>query len=317
MAQGTDRQFEAPREFERSRTPPLSVLSYGRFASPVAGAASTALCSFLLGSMAIVGPAFSQSQPSSPQIYSASVILVEPAIETPLAIQVGPADSMPRNTFLRIRGLPRNVSLSEGHSITTGSWAIPLTGLARLKLSTPIGSEGRSEITISLMAIDGTVLNETRSTLVIAPASAIAEKQAQQPPPVQANTAALGQAAPGSPPSLSAAQVERTPPRPIPAGPQLKPEERDRARLHMQKGDEFMLAGNVTVARLFYQKAAEIGLGQGALSLAGTFDANELARAKIIGGIQADREQARKWYEKARELGAPEASERLQRLGFR
>lgn len=316
MVQGTDRKLEAPHGFEDSRTRPLSIACCERGAS-VARVAGTALCSFLLSGLAIVGPASSQSQQSAPQIYSAGVILVEPAIETPLAIQVGPAENMPRNTFLRIRGLPRNVSLSEGHSITAGSWAIPLTGLSRLKLSTPIGSEGRSEITISLMAIDGTVLNETKSTLVIAPASVIAERQAPPTVPVQSSTAALGPAAPGSPPSLSAAQVERAPPRPIPAGPQLKPDERDRARLHMQKGDEFMQAGNITVARLFYQKAAEIGLGQGALSLAGTFDANELSRAKIVGGIQADREQARKWYEKARELGAPEASERLQRLGFR
>ena len=316
MAQGTDRQLWAPPECTDSCMAVSRPVPHGAIVS-VAGVASNAVCAFLLGGLTIVAPALSQSQASPPQIYSASAILVEPAVETPLAIQVGPAESLPRNTFLRIRGLPRNVSLSEGHSITTGSWAIPLTGLSRLKLSTPIGSEGRSEITISLMAIDGTVLSEIKSTLVIAAASSIADKQAQQAVPAPANTAALGPAAPGAPPSLSAPQVERAPPRPVPAGPQLKPEERDRARLHMQKGDESLLAGNITVARLFYQKAAEIGLSQGALSLAGTYDANELSRWKIFGGIQADREQARKWYEKARELGAPEAAERLQRLGFR
>jgi TPR repeat protein len=48
-----------------------------------------------------------------------------------------------------------------------------------------------------------------------------------------------------------------------------------------------------------------------------TYDPNELSRWNVIGGIEPNLEEARRWYERARELGAIEALERLQRLGAR
>jgi TPR repeat protein len=44
-----------------------------------------------------------------------------------------------------------------------------------------------------------------------------------------------------------------------------------------------------------------------------TYDPNELSRLGVLG-LQPDVEAARKWYEKARQLGASEAEERLRRL---
>lgn len=85
----------------------------------------------------------------------------------------------------------------------------------------------------------------------------------------------------------------------------------------MRRGDESLANGNVTAARLFYEQAAELDWGPAALALAMTYDPNELSRWNVIGGIEPDLEQARRWYERARELGAIEALERLQRLGAR
>jgi hypothetical protein len=254
------------------------------------------------------------AQTSKPIINIARVILAEPAVETPLPIQIGPADAIPQQTFLRIRGLPATATLSEGHSIAAGSWAIPLTGLARLKILTPVGASGRSEITISLVAIDGKTLSEAKATLLVAPATVIAggirEQGTGQP---GTNTASLGPSPVAPSPGSRVPQQDTRPP--VPPGPQLSPEEREQALRFMKRGDESMVVGNITVARLFYQKAAELGWGQGAFALASTYDPNELARWNVVGGIQPDRETALKWYEKARELGTPEAVERLQRLG--
>jgi hypothetical protein len=254
------------------------------------------------------------AQTSKPVINIARVILAEPAVETPLPIQIGPADAIPQQTFLRIRGLPATATLSEGHSIAAGSWAIPLSGLARLKILTPVGASGRNEITISLVAIDGKVLSEAKATLLVAPATVIAggirEQGTAQP---GTNTASLGPPAVAATPGSRVPQQEMRPS--VPPGPQLSPEEREQALRLMKRGDENMVVGNITVARLFYQKAAELGWGQGAFALASTFDPNELARWNVVGGVQPDREAALKWYEKARELGTPEAVERLQRLG--
>jgi TPR repeat protein len=65
---------------------------------------------------------------------------------------------------------------------------------------------------------------------------------------------------------------------------------------------------------MFFQHAAEAGLALGAIRLATTFDPTELTRLQAQG-VRPDREEARRWYERARELGAPEAEERLARLG--
>ncbi len=82
----------------------------------------------------------------------------------------------------------------------------------------------------------------------------------------------------------------------------------------MSLGPRHLDQGNIGAARLFFQRAAEAGLALGAIRLASTFDPAELARLNAQG-VRPDREEARRWYERARELGAPEAEERLARLG--
>jgi TPR repeat protein len=72
--------------------------------------------------------------------------------------------------------------------------------------------------------------------------------------------------------------------------------------------------GNIGAARQFFMRAAEAGLALGAIRLAATFDPVELARLNVQG-VRPDRDEARRWYERARELGAAEADERLARLG--
>jgi hypothetical protein len=91
-------------------------------------------------------------------------------------------------------------------------------------------------------------------------------------------------------------------------------EDLERARKYTQKGDESLLSGNVAAARLFYQRAVEAGWAPAALALGGTYDAAELSRTNLLAGVLPEPDQARKWYEKARELGDKEAGRRLVRL---
>ena len=277
------------------------------------------LAAALLGSTAVPMShenAFAQSSRSKPIINVATVILAEPAVETAFPIQIGPADAIPQQTFLRVRGLPPSATLTEGHVIAAGAWAIPLAALPRLKISTPMGATSRSDITISLVAIDGNILNEVKATLLIAPAAMIAPAARPGEAPA-ANTAALGSATTGLLTPQARPPLVAQPRVPIPPPPQLSPEDHERALKSMERGDAGFAAGNVTVARLFYQRAAELGWGPAALALAGTYDPNELAQHTVLGGIQGDAALAVKWYERARELGAAEAAARLQRLGAR
>jgi Glycosyl transferase family 2 len=80
------------------------------------------------------------------------------------------------------------------------------------------------------------------------------------------------------------------------------------------RGERELADGNIAVARQFFLRGAEAGLARGALLLASTYDANELARMGVRG-VQASSAVARIWYERARELGASEAEALLLRLG--
>jgi hypothetical protein len=239
------------------------------------------------------------AQRAEPRLTVAPTIVAEPASQMALAIQVGPPDALPANSFVRLRGLPPSVSLSEGHAIGPGTWAVPLFSLPTLKANVPAGVSGRSEFMVQLVGVDGALLAEARVSLVVGPPVSTGDRAAP-------STAVL-------------------PPSPVPAGrpdrnghaprpPELSAEERSRAEKLVVQGDRYLESGNIAVARQFYQRAADGGLALGAIKLAATFDPAELVRLKVQGVVPAPAE-ARKWYERARELGAPEAEERLARLG--
>jgi hypothetical protein len=243
------------------------------------------------------------AQRAEPQIGMAATILAEPASQIPIAIQVGPPDALPANTFIRLRGLPPSVSLSEGHAIGPGSWAIPLFGLATLKANIPAGVSGRSELIITLVAVDGTLLAEGRTALVVGPAAMLVPAE-RQPESGRANTLVPPTPVPAGRPDRNSA------PRP----PELSADEKARAEKLMAQGERSLGQGNIALAREFFRRAADTGLAQGAIRLAATYDPSELGRLQAQG-VVPDRAEARRWYERARELGAPEAEERLARLG--
>jgi hypothetical protein len=241
------------------------------------------------------------AQRAEPRINVAAAIVAQPASQASLPIQIGPPEALPANSFVRLRGLPPSISLTEGHAIGPGSWAIPLFGLAALKANIPAGVSGRSEVVISLVSVDGALLAEATTALVVGPAVILA-------PPEQKRGAAGT-----SPPSpVPAVRPERS--APLVRPPELTSEERSRAEKLLAQGERFLSQGNIAVARQYFQRAAEAGLAQGAIRLASTYDPAELARLQAQG-VVPDRAEARKWYERARELGAPEAEERLARLG--
>jgi phosphate transport system substrate-binding protein len=127
-------------------------------------------------------PAAAQT-PASPRLEVVKVLIVDPGKEVPLSLQVKTSSALPRQTFIRIRGLPQATSLSEGHFISPGVWAIPLSALSSVTISVPAGQSGSSDLTISLVSVDNTVLAETKTRLVVGTASLFDKKP---PAPVPA-----------------------------------------------------------------------------------------------------------------------------------
>ena len=80
------------------------------------------------------------------------------------------------------------------------------------------------------------------------------------------------------------------------------------------RGERHLSEGNVAVARQFFVRAAEAGVARAALLLASTYDPYEFANLGIRG-VQPNSTEARKWYKRAGELGAPQAAGRLLQLG--
>jgi hypothetical protein len=242
-------------------------------------------------------PAQAQTK-SRPSITVAATLDAAAAGRSPLLILVGPPSALPRGSFLRVRGLPPTAALSAGYSIAPGAWAVPLAALADLKITLPADVRGRAEISIVLVASDGSVLAEARSSLMVAaPAAPATILRAGTPLPKG------GEREPPAP--LAAPRVIAVP---------MTAAERERALRLVKRGDEQLAQGGIAQARLLYERAAEAGLAQGAMALAATYDPAELRRLDVLG-LQPDLAAARKWYERARQLGSVEAGQRLQRLG--
>jgi hypothetical protein len=271
---------------------------------------TAALAAVLTAALLCAGallPAHAQSR-AQPILTVPATIAAEPASQTALPIAAGPAQAVPPNSFVRVRGLPPMAALSEGHSIAPGAWAVALAALPALKVLLPAGSTGRSDIVVSLVAIDGSILAEARSMLTVVGAGQPSE-------PGQAQRGAGAHAVASILRAGVADGAERSgPPDQPPASRAATPQDRERALRLLKKGDEHLAEGNISAARLFYERAADAGLAQGAMALASTFDAAQLARLGVRG-IPPDGKQARRWYERAKQLGASDAEERLRRIG--
>jgi hypothetical protein len=127
------------------------------------------------------------------------------------------------------------------------------------------------------------------------PPQAVPAPQPVIPPPI-------------SPPPIS--PLTASPPGAAPAAPPVAPAEI--AEL-TARGDVFLAAGDITSARLFYERAADAGDGAAALRLGVTFDPIFLGRTGFRG-IMADPGQAGFWYRRARDLGQAGAADRLKGL---
>lgn len=212
-------------------------------------------------------------------------IEIEQAADTPLPIRVSPEAAVPRQAMVLIRGLSPSMTLNNGRLFDSGVWAVRAADLPGLRITAPGTTSEKLRLSVSVVALDGAVLATAESNLGVIPASPGSRSQRQ-------------------------AVANR-------GKPQLTLEDVENAQIYMKKGEENLRAGNVVVARLFYNRAATAGWAAGALALGSTYDSAELTRLNIAGDLQPDPVLARKWYEKALDMGAVEARERLQRLSGR
>jgi hypothetical protein len=235
-----------------------------------------------------------------PYLNVAPTFVAESGSEAPLPIRVSPPEALPQRSFLSLRGLPPTVGLTEGHSVGVGSWAVPLAVLAKTKVIIPEGLSARAEVVVSLIGMDGKLIAQARTTFVVGPAPA-----AKPTDNTVKETGPVALPAPKEEPKAGPSGVLR----PV----DITAQERARAEDLVAQGDRYIVQGKVASARLFFRQAADANLALGAMRLAATYDPAELSALKVLG-VGPDLAEARKWYERARELGAPEAEQRLANL---
>jgi len=211
---------------------------------------------------------------------------------------VTPGDAIPPRSVIVVRGVPQGVKLAGASAFGPGVWVVPAAQLMSVKLQAPAEAHISGVLTLALTTLEGAALAEAHVTLMT---GAVQEKAAK------ATAAPAGSF--DSPTSATRQEIQGRAP-----SPRTVPDNRAELLVLLDKGMESFRLGNILHARQFYLRAAEKGLAEGAFALAATYDPVELSRMKTVVGVTPDAELAMKWYEKARQLGSPDAAARLAAL---
>lgn len=173
----------------------------------------------------------------------------------------------------------------------------------------PVASAPEPKAPVALPVVDAVKQPEPAKAADIASDRATAP----QPPPAEPAPVLAVQtpvAAPDAPKQVATLSIQPPLAQPAPITPQLSAGE---LATLMARGRRFMESGDFSSARPVYRRAAEAGYAEAALALGETYDPRALQQRGAVG-INGDIQQARHWYEKARELGSLEAPTRLERL---
>lgn len=206
------------------------------------------------------------------------------AIDLPSAAELGSAGAK-EGTFLLIRNVPEGVGFSAG--MAAGRiWVVPLHQASKLRLLSAPGSNARFQLEFHLIGPNNHVLAQTTVTVDLHPSLPVA---------------ALGPAFPR--PGAPEPPVQ---PRP----PQAELLKAETEAILLARGKEILQQGGIVAARLIFEELATHGSAAGALELARSFDPAYLARS-VASAPAPNLADARKWYERAAELGNPDAKRRL------
>jgi hypothetical protein len=240
------------------------------------------------------------------------VIRVESGVETPLPILITSNSEAIQKAMILIRGLPSDVSLTQGRLFPSGVWAVKASAYRTVRVVSNSDAEEEVDLIFSLVTLEGTSLGNVATRLLVA-----RQRTPGESPPVAAaaphDVAALPkeEIAASTVSTLSKGEIEAPAPNavsltdlPANGASRLPGDAVERILKFMERGDQHLLEGKIASARRFYQRAAESGWPDAANAIARTYDVNHLSRFPILGGIEPNEALAQEWYGKARELNA-------------
>jgi hypothetical protein len=196
---------------------------------------------------------------------------------------------------LVVDGLVQGTTLSEGAPANASSWRLPSDKLRGLYLYAPKDFVGVMNTTVDLLGSDQRLLDSRAMQLKWIAAQ-------PKPAPVPALATATADAAPGQP-RIGAGVV----------APVIAPIDPAEAAMLMQRGRDFLSAGDLSAARVAFRRLADAGMADATLALANTYDPDYLATHNVVG-VAGDRATALALYRRAKQLGSAEAARILAQI---
>jgi len=210
----------------------------------------------------------------------------------PLGVSVDNAND---GDFLVVSNLIKGTALSAGLSVGDNGWSLDATEIKDAVIRPPPHFVGVMEITVSLITGPDFKISRSQPLRFEWVAEKVPEKKLPEEQPPEAKVQQE------TPPEVkSRSQTIH----------QLSPEE---TAALLKRGNELVLSGDLAAARLVLRRAAEAGNARAAFALAGTYNPITLGKLQVHG-LSPDLAIARHWYEKAKELGSPDALRELQIL---
>jgi len=234
-------------------------------------------------------------------------------INEPLELGVSVDAPAPGMTVM-IKWMPAGARLTAGRRASANEWRVPAQIISDAAIIPPTDFVGELNLAAELRGTDGATLvttfvrltwtsAQTGSTAVSAASTAAAP-----PPPPVAPAPQQPQAAASPPPA--AAPAVATPQAQAEPIRELSPNE---IAALVRRAQELLASGDLQGARLLLTRAADAHDARAALLLAKTFDPTA-SRQFSAADAGPDVDQARNWYQRAREWGSPEAQRQLDAL---
>jgi hypothetical protein len=250
---------------------------------------------------------------TAPQRKPAPTLVVRdgsgPANE-PLSLGVNVNSPTPGAT-VTINGMPATATLTVGRRMSNSEWRVPAQEISDASIIPPADFAGAMNLTAELRGSDGAALVNSSVRLSwtsATPGGTIGVS-------ASAATAPSGPAA-APPPQQQQPTASPAPPAATRAEPLMRKIDPNEVAAFVKRAQELLTTGDLQAARLLLRRAAEAHDSRAALLLAKTFDP---IVSKQFGAAdpEPDLAQARNWYQKAEEWGAPEAQRQLEALANR
>jgi hypothetical protein len=252
-------------------------------------------------------------------------------VNEPLELGVS-VDAPDLGSTVTIKGMAPGARLTAGVPLSFTEWRVPAEQVASAMVIPPADFVGELNLSAELRNPDGAAQVTSFLQLVwkaatpAAPLATASTATASVVPAPQPLPAAQPLPTPQQPPQqqpppqqqmIASLPTATTPPAPAPASQPRADAPRELSANEIaslvRRAQEMLANGDVKAARVLLLRAAEAHDARAAMALAKTFDPITL-RQLSTADPGPDVAQARNWYQRAREWGAPEAQRQLDAL---